>query len=86
MRQRARRDANESEIIRALERIGCVVYRVSAAGLPDTLTYRHGVWLPIEIKTARGRLTDAQTRTIAQTPFPVVSSVAEALALFGVRM
>lgn len=86
MIRRARRDANEVEIVRALERIGCVVYRCSSAGLPDLLVWKRGVWYPIEVKTKGGRLTDAQIETFKKTPFEIVASVDEALAIFGVRI
>ena len=84
MRTKAKRDWNEPGIVSALEAIGVTVYRVSMPGLPDLLTHQRGVWLPIEVKRPRGRLTPAQQETFEQTPFPVVETEAEALALFGV--
>lgn len=83
-RKAARRDFNEAAIVGALEAIGVTVYRVSGAGVPDLLTHARGVWLPIEVKRPRGKLTKAQRDTRAITPYPVVETVAQALALFGV--
>jgi len=83
--QTRRRDQNETRILVALETVGVQCFRVSAAGLPDLLTYRQGVWLPIEIKHPRGHLTPAQVKTRATAWFPVVTSAQEALALYGVR-
>lgn len=83
--QARRRDWNETAIVSALRGVGVVVYRLSAPGVPDLLTYSRGVWLPIEVKKPRGKLTPAQKDTRADTPYPVVETVAEALALFGVK-
>lgn len=93
--QTRRRDSNEAQIKRALETIGVDVWQISGAGVPDLLTFMRGRWLPIEVKRARPRrsltdrkgrsLTPAQCATYARTQFPIVSSVEEALALFGTR-
>lgn len=98
--QQRKRDANEMEIADALKAIGVLVYRISAPGLPDLLTWdarkRSGhYWLPIEIKRHRPRrslsdrhgksLTPAQCVTYAMTKFPIVETIDEALALFGVK-
>ena len=84
MRRAAKRDWNEEAIVRALEAIGVDVWRVSNPGLPDLLTHQRGVWLPIEVKGPRGRLTNQQAVMRRRVTFPVVRSVTEALALFGV--
>jgi hypothetical protein len=94
MRLAARRDSNEQPIIEALLAIGVVVYRVSQPGLPDLLVWDpHGravfqgkryFWLPIEVKELHGRLTPLQVENRIRSPFPVVESVDDALALFGV--
>ena len=84
MRSAARRDRTEAAIVDALEQIGVVCYRQSAKGLPDLLTWNRGAWLPVEVKTPHGTLTPAQAATRAATPYPIVRSVTEALALFGV--
>lgn len=85
MRRRARRDANETAIVNALKAIGVCVHRVNSDSLPDLLTHFRGVWTPVEVKVKGGTLTPGQVDTYQQSPFPIVSSVAEALALFGVH-
>ena len=93
--QARKRDANEPEIVAALERIGVQVFLVSGDGIPDLNTYdarrraiwrgvRH-MWLPVEVKRPRGKLTPSQASTKQRAPFPVVETVDQALALFGVR-
>lgn len=84
-----RRDENESEIVAALQSIGIAVWRNSSIGQPDLNTYdrwaiRRRGWLPIEVKRPGGKLTKEQQAVYDEAPFPVVESVAEALALFGV--
>ena len=81
MRLKAKRDANETAIVKALRAVGVTVYYVSAPGLPDLLIYFRGRWRPIEAKGRRGRLTPAQKKTMAATPFSVVRTVDDALAL-----
>jgi hypothetical protein len=50
MRYAARRDANEPDIIDALEAIGCSVQQLDGDGVPDLLVGRAGVnWL-LEVK------------------------------------
>ena len=85
MRRAAKRDANEAAIVAALERIGCVVRRVNQDGLPDLLVARGGVWMPIEVKEPKGKLTRAQAHLMRVAPFPVVSSVVDAVKLWGIR-
>lgn len=75
-----RRDANEREIVKALEAVGAQVTRLSSAGAPDLLVRFRGVWTPLEVKTATGTLTPAQ-KTFGG--FVLVRSVAEALTAIG---
>lgn len=82
--QARRRDRLEPQIVSALRAIGIEVWYISAAGFPDLMTYSRGIWLPIEVKKPRGKLTQAQIETRTRAPFPVVESVVEALSLFGV--
>lgn len=79
-RRNPRRDANEAEIIHALEAIGVIVRRVSSWGVPDLLTFYRGRWLPIEVKHKDGKLTGAQETLYEFAPFPIVETVEEALA------
>lgn len=82
----AKRDANEPEIVRALTDIGLIVRRVSTHGLPDLAVYSPSerLWRLIEVKMPKGDLRPAQADLMAVAPFPVVTSVADALAIFGV--
>ena len=86
MRRAAKRDANETDIVAALERIGCVVRRVNQDGLPDLLVARGGTCLPIEVKDKGGKLTASQAALWRLTRFPVVHSVDEAVELFRFRL
>ncbi len=92
--QARRRDGIEAQIVKALREIGVTVISISCPGAPDLLTHSRGIWLPIEVKHRRPRrslsdrkgrsLTPSQCALYAQAKFPIVESVAEALALFGV--
>ena len=85
--QSRRRDTNEAQIVQAWAAIGVLSWPISGPGLGDRLTYcpATGVWLPVEIKSASGRFTRQQRAVRAVAPYPAVRSVAEAVALFGVR-
>lgn len=86
MRRAGKRDAMEPYIIDALESIGVTVRRVNQEGLPDLLTHSRGRWLPIEVKSsARGILTPLQRDLHDVAAFPMVWTVEDALALFGVK-
>lgn len=90
MRRDAKRDANEREIIDALEAAGCLVTQLSGKGLPDLLVYRHatGRLHLIEAKNDewRGRLTPEQIAFIARGyPVSVVVDKYEALHAVGLR-
>lgn len=82
--QARRRDANEQAIVKALRQVGCVVLPLSGDAVPDLLVHRLGFWLPLEVKRPKGRLTPAQQRRQQLAPCPIVTSPAEALAVFGV--
>lgn len=77
--QARRRDSNEPDIIDALERIGALVLRVSGPGLPDLFVRYRGTWYAMEVKTAKGKRTDAQQ----VTQFPIVRSPEEAIRVVG---
>ena len=84
--QARKRDANEADIITALQRIGCVTRRISEPGFADVVAYKpsHGVRL-IEVKSRTGTLTPAQVEHRRDGwPVHVVRNAAEALALFGI--
>ncbi|HMJ81944.1 MAG TPA: hypothetical protein VK504_02185 [Vicinamibacterales bacterium] len=80
--QSRRRDANEGEIVAALERVGARVTRISGTGAPDLLVRRAGQLFAFEVKTAKGLRTAAQL----ETEWPIVRSVEEALAAIGVTV
>lgn len=77
--QTRRRDANEPEIVDALQRLGAEVLRVSGPGLPDLFVKFRGTWYPLEVKGAKGKRTDAQQ----VTQFPIVRSPEEAIRVVG---
>ncbi len=83
MRRAAKRDVNEPEIVAALERVGAVVFRVSGAGLPDLLVSFRGRWTPIEVKSGKNKLTEAQAASFMRTPFAIVRDREQALKAIG---
>lgn len=62
MRRAAKRDANEPEIVEALESAGYWVKRISADGFPDLCVGRLGRdrIVLLEVKDGSGELTEAQ--------------------------
>ena len=62
MRRAARVDANHKQIVKGLRSSGCTVQDLSAVGkgCPDILVGRNGVNVLMEIKTAKGKLSDVQ--------------------------
>ena len=85
MRRRAKRDANESEIVEALIASGTSVLRLNGEGVPDLAVYRHSVWYMLDCKTKRGRLTELQTwaEDISPDAVKIVRSVEAALEAVG---
>lgn len=91
-----RRDANEREIIDALEAAGCCVWQLCAKECADLLVYfpgnfghLKGVQLPtlnlLEVKDSakppsKRKLTEKQVKTHASWPVIVVETVQQALA------
>lgn len=84
--QTRRRDANEAAIVEALRAHGIEVWRISSPGFADLVTFqpRVGRWMPLEVKRPNGTLTPRQRATRIRAPYPVVETVAEALAVFGI--
>jgi len=66
MRHAAKRDANEPEIVEALELSGWTVIPVSDTGVMDLLCIRRGVVKLLEVKGPKGKLTPAQEKTFAR--------------------
>lgn len=87
-RRNPKRDGNESEIVKALRRVGASVQPLSAKGCPDILCGFRGVNILLEIKDAKGEETDDQKQWAAlwQGQRAVVRSVDEALAAIGVKI
>lgn len=84
----AKRDANEGEIVDALTRAGAVVYRLSGSGLPDLLVGFRGDTYLLEVKAARGALTEDERLFLeawhsAGGVVRVVRTSEEALATVG---
>ena len=75
-----RRDANEPDIIKGLKAYGVRVWQIHGRARPDLLCYYNRRWTPLEVKSARGRLTVAQQ----QIPWPVVRDLSQALREVGV--
>lgn len=85
----AKRDRNEPEIIRALEKVGAIVTQLSQPGVFDLLVGFRGVLYLLEVKDKGGSLTDAQIefhRRYSQDggyPLFVVWNVDDALRAIG---
>ena len=58
----AKRDANEGEIVKALEAIGCIVHRLDTP--LDLLVGYRGYNYLLEVKVAKGTLTPDQQKFI----------------------
>lgn len=83
MRTVARRDANEAAIVAALRQCGVTVHLLDTPC--DLLVCYRGKWQPLEVKTARGKLTKAQRADHLLAPIPVVRDFAEACQAIGLR-
>lgn len=92
MRQAAKVDVNQAEIVEALQRVGANVESLAdvGRGVPDLLVGYSGRLLLLEVKSGpRARLTTTQAiwhRQWAGYPVYVVRSVEEALQAIGVEM
>lgn len=82
-RHNAKRDANEGQIIAALEAMGCQVYRMDRP--VDLLILHRGVLHLVEVKTKRGTLTKDQKLFAEWWPIHILRSVDDAITLFGRR-
>lgn len=88
----ARVDSNHAEIVKALRRVGCVVWDTSheGSGAPDLVVMRPAngfkVYL-IEIKSEKGELNKLQEKFRSEWwgQVSVVRSVDEALKVVGVK-
>jgi len=75
-----RRDESEPQIIEALRKVGAFVQQCHGDRAPDLIVRLGGKWLPIECKSAKGRIRKGQGE------YPIARTPAEALALFGIRL
>lgn len=83
-------DANQGEIIEALAKVGASIQtlQLEARGAPDLLVGYRGRNYLIEVKTARGKLNHRQRLFFDawRGQAAVVHSVAEALAVLGIKI
>ena len=81
-------DSNQSDIIKALESVGCTVLDLSRVGqgCPDILVGRADRCYLLEIKSPKGKLNKAQRkfRDTWRGSFAVVRSGQQALEAVGV--
>lgn len=81
-------DANQTEIIHALEQIGATVrtLQLEAQGLPDIIVGHAGVNYLLEIKTEDGELTPAQVEFFIawKGQKAIIRTAVEALAVLGI--
>jgi Holliday junction resolvase len=85
-RRAAKRDANEGEIVDALETVGASVTRLSAPGVPDILCGYRGDTFLLEIKNGKNDLTEDQVTWHRQwqgRKVWIVRTVQEALEAIG---
>ena len=75
-----RRDANEREILDALEAVGAQTWQISGRAVPDVLCWYRGRPYVMEVKTSKGLQKPSQVGT----PWPIVRSQADALAVLGI--
>ena len=56
-------DANQKEIMKALEQVGCTIEDASSMGkgFPDLIVGRAGVTYLLEVKSEKGKLNPTQT-------------------------
>lgn len=80
-RYAAKRDLNEKAIVQALQAAGAKVWKISGKGCPDLLVWFGGSWMPVEVKSATGRLTKAQAAPL----WPVVRDVESMLTALGLK-
>lgn len=80
--QARRRDVNEPEIRQALARVGAQTFPLSGSPAPDLLVWFRGREYVMEIKSDRGKKRKDEAHDV---PWPVVTSIAEALRLIGVQ-
>ena len=86
MREIARTDGNQAEIVSALRVVNAKVHDCHqyGGGFPDLLVCFDDKLYLMEVKTPRGRLTDEQKEFMQDFPVVVVRSITDALRAIGV--
>lgn len=82
-----RTDGNQAEIARALREVGCQVAdtHTIGGGYPDlTVLAPGGRIVLLEVKTAKGKLTEQERAFLAEWPVEIVHDIDEALRAVGV--
>jgi len=74
-----RRDAAEKPIVEALRARGVDVTQISGEGAPDLLVRFRGRLYAFEVKSGKGKRTEAQEAT----QWPIVRTVDDALRMVG---
>jgi hypothetical protein len=86
MREIARVDGNQAEIVSALRVVGAHVHSLHqvGGGCPDLLVCFDGKLYLMEVKASKGRLTDEQKEFMQHFPVSVVRTITDALRAIGV--
>jgi hypothetical protein len=74
-----KRDTAERPIIDAMEAVGAFVRQVGGTGNPDLIVRYQGRWVPMEVKTGKGKRTKNQQ----DIEWPIVTTPDEALREIG---
>ncbi len=83
--QSRKRDKNEPEIVDALRKVGVRVQRISERGFADLICMTKDGVVLLEVKSKRGKLTEAQVEHRADGwPVVIVRSRDEALMACGI--
>lgn len=81
IRRAKKRDAAEPAIVRALESVGALVYRIDVPA--DLLVWFRNRWSVLEVKTRKRIDQPKQDEFRALTGTPVVANVDQALLVVG---
>lgn len=74
-----KRDAAEKPIVEALKAVGADVTQISGKGAPDLLIRFRGILVAVEVKSGKGKRTDAQE--VSQ--WPIIRTAEDALKVIG---
>ncbi len=77
-----RKDGTQEGIVKALRKAGVKVWILDTPC--DLLTYWAGLWMPLEVKSEKGKLTDEQAKMVREQGLQVVTTEVEALRAVGV--